>query len=315
VSVTSILPLRNPTVVPGVPPSPLASLLLSRATADGLTLSDFPGLCFWRASRPTRIRKMVMLGPRLVVVAQGRKVATFRGGNRVYDEDHLLVVTGETEIDGLILEATPERPYLAVCMELPPELVARTLLAIGDGASARPAPAHPASTSVPAFVSPLTEPVTNALARLLRALDEPLERKVVAPLVQEELVFRLMRTDAAAVLRAAVRDGDAAIPMAMRYIRDHAASPLTVESVARHVGMSASHFAHRFTAVARVSPMRFVKHVRLETARTLMLAERVRVQEAATRVGYESASHFTRDFKIAYGAAPAEYVRRILDGA
>jgi AraC-like DNA-binding protein len=297
--------------------SPLASLLLSHATAEGATPSDFGGLCFWRASRPTSIHKTVVLGPRLIVVAQGRKVAKLGGRDLVYDEDHMLVATGETRFDGMVLEATPDRPYLAFCLELPPETIARTLLAIADGAPDRPASIVGAASrnGDAAFVSPLTEPVTGAAMRLLRSLGDPLERKVVAPLAQEELVFRLMRTEAAAAIRASVRDGDAAIQVAFRYIQDNAARPLAVEDIARHVGMSASHFAHRFTAVARVSPMRFVKHVRLEKARALMLAEPVRVQEAAARVGYESASHFTRDFKIAYGAAPAEYVRRVRDGA
>ncbi|WP_437626500.1 helix-turn-helix domain-containing protein [Sorangium sp. So ce1151] len=95
----------------------------------------------------------------------------------------------------------------------------------------------------------------------------------------------------------------------MRFLRANVERPLSVEEVARHVAMSPSHFAHRFRAVARVSPMRYLKQLRLEHARTLLLSG-LRASEAAQRAGYESASHFTRDFKSRFGAAPGDYAER-----
>jgi AraC-like DNA-binding protein len=304
----------------GRPEHPLAPLIAARATGEGMTITAFSGMCFYRVTTPTRYKKLAINIPRLIVIAQGRKVARFDGGELAYDEDHFLVVTGETSFEGQILEASPERPYLAMCMELAPDVVARTLLALADAcpdatSTRRAVVSKVPEPSLPAFVSKLDAPVTNAVARLLVSLDDPLERKIIAPLAVEELVFRLLRTDGAAMGRGAVREGDGSIQVAMSYIRANASHPHTVESVARHVGMSASHFAHRFTEVARVSPMRFVKHVRLDAARELLLGNRARVGEVATRVGYESASHFTRDFKQLYGASPAEYRVRLLDGA
>lgn len=299
---------------PAPAPSPLATLIAARATEEGTTLTSFAGMCFHRVTKPVRYRKSPVLVPRLIVIAQGRKIARFENGELAYDEDHFLVVTGETHFEGHVLEASPERPYLAMCMELAPDVVARTLLALAD-AEPDATPSLKETAPLPAFVSRLDERVTNAVARLLVSLDDPIERKVIAPLAVDELVFRLLRTDGAAIVRGAVHQGDGSIQLAMQYIRANAAWPLTVEGVARQVGMSPSHFAHRFTEVARVSPMRFVKHVRLEAARELLLADRARIGEVALRVGYESASHFTRDFKQTYGAAPAEYLRRFRDSA
>jgi AraC-like DNA-binding protein len=192
-------------------------------------------------------------------------------------------------------------------IELPSDVIAKTLLALAD------ANAAPVVDPAPAFVSAVDPVVKDTVVRFVRAIDEPLERRFVAPLILEELVFRLLRTDAAAVLRAAVvRDRDAdSIQQAMRYMRARAMLPLSVEDVARHVGMSPSHFAHRFRAVARTSPMRYLKQLRLQEARALLLSDGLRIGEVATRVGYESASHFTRDFKSYFGATPAEYLRRL----
>lgn len=284
-----------------------------RGSTDLSVAVGLGALCFYRATCPTRYRKTEVVGPRLIVIAQGRCVTSFSSGDATFDEDHLMVVTGETVFESRVSDATPDRPYLALCLELPPDVVARTLLALFDGAP-QSSPSVAVEAALPAFVTPATEAVTSALARLIVATDEPLERKIVVPLAVEEIVFRLLCTEAAATIRGAVQEGDASIDTAIRYIRASHDRALTVEGIARHVGMSPSHFAHRFTAVARVSPMRFLKQVRLEQAREIMVTEKVRVQDVALRVGYESASHFTNDFKKRYGVSPVEYVRSVRSG-
>jgi AraC-like DNA-binding protein len=279
-----------------------AALVAAGARADGRSDALHPGVYFYRAERPQRFKKTLAFGPTLTMVAQGKKVARFGKLELVYAPCTYLVVTGEVTFEGEVLEA----PYLAVCVEIPCDLIARTLLALAD------ARATPAADTAPAFIAPSEPAIKDVVIRLLHAIDDPLERQIVAPLALEELVFRLLRTDAAAVLRGAVaRDRDAdSIQQAMRYLRDHAARTVSVDEVARHVAMSPSHFAHCFRAVARTSPMRYLKQVRLQNARALLVADGLRVNEAAARVGYESASHFTRDFKSYFGAAPAEYQRR-----
>ena len=285
---------------------PFRALLAAHAHEDGRCDAVYPGVHFYRATQRIRFTNTVF-GASLALVAQGRKRVRFGELELSYAPCHYLVITGEGRYDGEILEASPEAPYLSVLIELPSDVIAKTLLALAD------ANASPAVEQAPAFVSAVDPVVKDTVVRFVRANDEPLERRLVAPLILEELVFRLLRTDAAAVLRAAVvRDRDAdSIQQAMRYMRDRAALPLSVEDVARHVGMSPSHFAHRFRAVARTSPMRYLKQLRLQDARALLLSDGLRVSEVATRVGYESASHFTRDFKTYFGATPAEYLRRV----
>jgi AraC-like DNA-binding protein len=287
----------------------LLELVARGATQEGDTESAFPGLRFLRVSNPSSFRKWHAFGPMLTVVAQGRKVSSYRGVNLAYDPSRILVVTGEAEFEGKVIEATPARPFLAFCYAISPDVVAKTLLTLADEQ------VEPIAEPVPAFVGALDTLMLDCAVRWLRALEDPLERRVVAPLVVEELVFRLLRSDAAAAVRSAVgQDPDTdKVESAMRFLRANVEGALTVEDVARHVAMSPSHFAHRFRAVARVSPMRYLKQLRLQHARTLMVAEGLRVGEAAARAGYESTSHFTRDFRGFFGASPGEYARRFRD--
>lgn len=285
----------------------LVTLVDRGAKEEGINDTLFPGLRLHRASRNSAFRKWTSLGPSLTVVAQGRKVATHRGVKLAYDDRRYLVVTGEAHFEGMVLDASPQRPGLSVCFQIPPDAVAKALLTLSSSP-----PATPVKEAVPAFVGAIDVGIAESVVRMLRALPDEAERAVVIPLAIEELVFRLLRTDAAAALRGAVhleRDAEK-IQHAMRFMRANLAQSVTVEDVARQVAMSPSHFAHRFRAVARVSPMRYLKGLRIAHARTLLLNDGVRVSEAALQSGYESASHFTRDFKQVHGASPADYLRR-----
>ncbi|WAS89951.1 AraC family transcriptional regulator [Nannocystis punicea] len=283
----------------------LLALVARHANVKGRTDSPYPGLWFWRCDEPVTKRKSQALTLSLAVIVQGRKAVNFGEHAFTYDPFNYLVLTGEADYESTIIDASAERPYLSMSVGVPPDVVARTLIALADsdlGGVDEPAPA---------YVSRLDAPIVDALCRLLEAVGDPAERAVLAPLIVEEIVFRLLRSDAAAVLRRAVRRGDEArIQESMAFIRAHAAERLTVENLARRAAMSPSHYAHRFRAVARVSPMRYVKHVRLHEARTLLLRG-ARAGEVAGQVGYASASHFTRDFKSYFGVPPAEYARRL----
>ncbi|UQA60925.1 AraC family transcriptional regulator [Polyangium aurulentum] len=285
----------------------LAALVVERAKADGSSESPFPGLRYHRLSSRCTYTNVRYFAPTLTVVMQGAKRANVGGREVRYDPSHYVVVVGEVSCDGTISDASRERPYLAVCLELPPDLITKIVLTLADSHD------EPSGDPAAAFVSNLDDPIRDGLIRLIKAVDDPLDRRVLAPLVVEELVFRLLRSDAAAVMRGAVagRSQDAVnVQKAMRFMREHAARALSVEDLAKHVGMSPSHFAHRFRAIAWVSPMQYLKQVRLQRGRELLLGDGMRVSDAARTVGYESPSHFSRDFKRCYGSTPAAYLRR-----
>lgn len=121
----------------------------------------------------------------------------------------------------------------------------------------------------------------------------------------------MLCSDSAAAIRGAVaRTPDALrILISMRFIDDHLADKLTVDQLAKLAGMSASHDAHRFSSVVRVSPMRFLREARLERARTLLMESGTRANQVATLVGFESPAHFTREFKRRFGVTPSHYLR------
>jgi len=285
-----------------------------RARDPGVTPGPLPGLRFNRAERPSVFVSNRVPGLALAVVVQGKKVCRVGDREFHYDSDTCLVFTGDAQYTSSIVEANRDRPYLSMSLQLPAEEIVRTLLSLGEQTGCA-TPAAPAAEDAPAFASRVEPALVDALCRLLHTLDDPTERQVIAPLVMSELVFRLLRSAAAAAIRqAAGRRGDQArIDQAMAFMRANLTRRLSVAAIARHVAMSPSHFAHRFREVARTSPMTYLKQTRLHAARVSLLQGSGSPAEIAARVGYQSAAHFSRDFKSYFSLPPATYARRFRD--
>jgi AraC-like DNA-binding protein len=273
--------------------------LLAVAAPDAVTTTRDPDLTLYRLSHATPLVKTATFGVTLGVVLQGAKVVRLRGHEFAVDPQHLIVITRDIPYESL--PCVP--PFLGIGITFSPERVARALLALAEAGGSV------AAEPLPAFSLPLDGNLADAIDRLLRTLDDPLDGKLIAPLVLDELLFRLLRSDAAAAIRGGVgpRQDATRILEAMQFIRGNLTRKLTVDGLARSVAMSPSHFAHRFTAVARMSPMRYVREVRLERARALLGEHGARAGQIASRVGFESAAHFTREFKRRYGAPPSQF--------
>lgn len=278
-----------------------------RTPRTGLNYTETPELVAFRQEGATSMAKSASGCIYIGIILSGRKQVVIGERKYVYDVNNYFVLTSSARFESCVVDASSDEPYLSIGIAPPPDLVAEILLELGEGTGAQDYEAEPA------FLDQMRPEILESVARLARTLDDEHERRVLMPLMLRELVFRLFRTDAAAVLRSAVvKNGDEArIKDAMDFIKANASQPLTVEQIARQVSMSPSHFAHRFSEVARVSPIRYMKLVRLQRARLLMVNEGLRPMEAAVEVGYASPSHFTRDFKTWFGMPPGEFSSRM----
>ena len=291
-------------------PSLLAALreeVRRRAVREGHLASPFDGLAYFRADAPVGPKRVETSGVVVaVIVDRAKTIELASQGTLRYAPGSYLFITREARYTSVIERATRSRPYLSFALTLDPELVAETLLSMDerDGDAI-------AGDDHDAWIERWDAALGEAFLRLLRAIDDPLERRLVAPLVVREIVFRLLRSEHAGPLRRAARADDPRIRAAMRFVSANPAEAATVETLARRVAMSPSHFAHRSREIARMTPMRFVKNVRLREARLRMLRDGLRASEAAVEVGYQSPSHFTRDFKSHFGATPAAYAREL----
>jgi AraC-like DNA-binding protein len=162
-------------------------------------------------------------------------------------------------------------------------------------------------------VSPLDAGLLDAVVRLVRLLDTPAEARFLAPLVTREIVYRLLRGEQGGRLGQAAALGGSThrIVEAVERLRHDFDRPLHIEEMAQELGMSVSGLHHHFKAVTAMSPLQFQKHLRLQEARRLMLGEDLDAASAGYRVGYDDASHFSREYKRLFGAPPMRDVERL----
>ncbi|MFD4700286.1 AraC family transcriptional regulator [Streptomyces niveus] len=249
--------------------------------------------------------------PLLVVMAQGGKRLML--GDEVYEyrAGQCLVVTADLPVTGHFLDASRDHPSLAMGLVLRPGAIAPLLLEGGVPRRTR----RTGRAAVPPSIATgdASPELLDAVTRLVRLLDHPADVPVLAPLIEREILWRLLSGPHGDMIRQiGLPDSNLThINRAAQWIRDNYAEPLRVEDLARLVGMSTSAFHRHFRTITATSPLQFQKRIRLQEARTLLLAHPHDVAGAGHLVGYDSQSQFTREYRRLFGAPPGRDAARL----
>lgn len=273
---------------------------------DGSHQTALPSLVLARGSVPTMCMPTVYQ-PCLGIVVQGCKRAVLNDEVFRYDALNYLVVSVTLPMMGQVLEASPEHPYLSLRLNLDLEEIARLVLQLGDRGPS------PVAADRGLFVARLDEPLLDAVLRMVKLLDAPEDIDVLAPVVQREIYYRILRGDLGSRLvdLAQSEGGNHRVVRAIEWLKQHYAAPLRIEELAGVVHLSPSALHHRFKAITAMSPLQYQKHLRLHEARRLMFADGIECATAGHRVGYESASQFSREYRRLFGAPPRSEIARL----
>lgn len=272
---------------------------------DG-SAQPLPGIFIARLSTPQE-RLHSVLEPSFCVIAQGSK-ETFLGQVRYqYDPLHYLLTTMKLPRVSQVMEASKEQPYLSFRMELDPALVSSVMIESGHVPYAEKEDARAVGVSM------LDADLLDAVVRLIRLSESPDEIPVLRPLIEREIIYRLLVGEQGTRLRylATVEGYAPDIAKAVERIRDDFDQPLSIDQLASDLGMSVSGFHHHFKAVTALSPLQYQKQLRLQEARRLMLGEDMDAASAAYQVGYNDASHFSREYKRLFGEPPMRHVQQL----
>jgi len=280
----------------------MTALVAELAVGEGATFSALPGVKFGRSHRSVP-RAPVLYEPGVFILCQGRK----RGflGDQVfsYGANEFLVLTVPMPFE-VETVATPEVPLLGVSIRLDLAVAADLALAID--------PAGAATHAVEGIgAAPLDAPLADTVLRLLRALRSPVETRLFGQGLMREVCYRILTGAKGGAVRAALAQQSHFGQIARALRRIHADYPerLDVETLAQEVHMSPAAFHAHFKSVTATSPIQYLKATRLHKARLLMIEDGVSASRASSRVGYESASQFSREFKRLFGRTPVEEQR------
>ncbi|MFO1105884.1 MAG: AraC family transcriptional regulator [Amaricoccus sp.] len=279
--------------------TPIEELRARVATAcpEGQRATSIPRLGLMRSDAPT-VFGPGFYQPVVCFAAQGRKQISVAGRDYAYDSEHYLAVALDLPVMARITEASPEAPYLVIRLSLDPGLLAGLMLDMPGAAGLR---------SPGLGIGRMEPDLLDAVLRMVRLIDRPEEAAALAPLVEREILWRLLLGPQGPMLRQiALADSRLArVGRAIGWIRAHFDQPLRIADLAERAAMSPATLHRHFRAVTAMSPLQYQKHLRLHEARRRLLVAHDAAQDVGFRVGYESPSQFSRDYARLFGAPPA----------
>ncbi len=272
--------------------------------------TKIPGLRLSRWTTPTEPTSYT-LNSSICLIAQGVKQVVLGEENYLYDATRFLISSVDLPVVANIVEATPEKPYLGLILELDLKEISQLIVDSG-------LPVTRSGLSRKGMaVSQLSLPLMGAFQRLMDLLEEKENIRVLAPLVKREIFFRLLTSDQGPRLQQITASGGHShqISRAITWLKSNYASPLRIKDLAADAGMSKSAFHSHFKAVTSMTPLQFQKRLRLNEARRLMLTENLDALSATYEVGYESPSQFSREYSRLFGAPPLRDINRLRQSA
>jgi len=268
--------------------------------------ATLPGLSFARVTAPTPPMSY-LYEPSIAMIVRGSKRVQLGGTTYFYDESRFLLTAINLPTVTQVLEASPELPYISLLMRLDMQ-AARQMIADVDMHDASAPMAGSAMATGPATVE-----LFDAVSRLVDLLDQPRDLPHLGTLIQREIIYRILASSAGARFRETVLLGTQSqrTAKAIAWLRENYTQPLKVEALAELANMGLSTLHHHFRALTSMSPLQYQKHLRLHEARRILLSENVDAATAALRVGYESASQFSREYRRMFGSPPIRDVAQL----
>jgi len=262
-------------------------------------VTAIPGLSLYRRDEPTQPMSG-MYEPSICLIAQGAKRVLLGDEPYVYDAQHFLITSVNLPTVAQIIKASRERPWLGLKLKLDQREISQLMV------NSNLPPLRTQQSSRGMAIGEVTLPLISAFQRLIDLLAEPKDIPILAPIIQREIVYRLLVGDQGARLRQMASAGSQSqqIARAIDWLKSHFTNPVRIEDLATQVNMSTSTFHHHFRALTAMSPLQYQKWLRLNEARRLMLSERLDATSAAFQVGYQSPSQFSREYSRSFGAPP-----------
>lgn len=245
----------------------------------------------------------VLYQPMLGIVLRGAKRVVIGDRTLSYDANHFFIASIDVPASSVMIESSPEAPYVAARLAIDHDVLADLVVDI---------PCEARGDTAAFAVGAMTPELLDAWSRMLQLLDAPNEIDMLAPLIEREILFRILQGPQGALLRQAARSDSrfAQIRSAIAHLRANFDRLVRIEELVEIAGMSGATFHRHFRAATAMSPLQYQKALRLQEARRRLIAD-AGASGAAYAVGYESASQFSREYTRMFGTPPARDAARL----
>jgi AraC-like DNA-binding protein len=285
----------------------LARLIGAVTPSEGTVELRLAGVRAARVSQPNQEPVHYVQQSSLCVAAQGAKIAMIGGDTYSYEAGQMALYSVDVPIAGRVTRASYAEPYLVLMIDLDAEKIAELVPQVFPGGVPK------ARDTRALYVGDANAHIVDAAARLVELIEQPVEAALLAPLVRDEILIRLLRSPMGSRVAQIGQAGSSMqrIANAVSWLRTNFDQPANIEELATLVNMSVTSFHRQFKAVTGMSPLQYQKTLRLQEARRLMLTAMMDAGVAGRRVGYMSAAQFSREYSRFFGSAPTKDISRL----
>lgn len=280
----------------------LAAVIEQFGNGDGITHTEIDGFNLYRSSISVP-RHPVVYDPTICVIAQGRKEINFGEQKRGYDPDNYLINSITMPLEAEVCDVSKETPYLGLSLQIDRYMVSQLMVEMDKVSE----PMMPRDTYDIILSSKLNDRLNTSFIKLIQTLADPMDREVLAPSLKREIFYEVLKGPHGYLLRNCVTNhaGANRIAPVVHFLENNFHQNIDIDTISNIAGMSTSSLHEHFKQVTSMSPMQFVKNLRLHSAHSLLLTGRA-ASEVSYQVGYSSPSQFSREFKRLFGSSPRE---------
>ena len=279
-------------------------LLAKHTPEEGANLTPVPNLKTWKMSEPYKLIPQVY-EPCIMIGAQGKKNIFLDGKRYDYNPGNIMTLFAPMPLECELIEASPEKPLLVAIIQFDRSRISQMILKMEQAAPQIIKQDTPNNVSG-IFSAPLKQSLLDVMIRLLKTLDDPNEAIILGESIIDEIYFRILSDEQGGMLKYHLQQSGQIheILKTVEYLHQNLDKSISIDELADFVNMSSSGFHKKFKEVMHLSPLQFVKSIKLNKAQSYIM-EGKNVSEAGFMVGYNSSAQFSREYKRFFGMPPS----------
>lgn len=285
----------------------IKNIVLNHITNAGIFTSTIDGLILVRQNEPTKFMPC-FYNPTCILVLQGQKHMLYDNENLIYEKGQYVISCTDIPVSSRVTKASDEKPFICLVLKLESDLISQLIMETKPKLT-------PTQQDKSIAISNIDNEILDAFYRLVQLLDKPqAEQNILAPIIKKEIYYRLLTGNLGKQLQTINTKGTRSnqIVHAIQILKDKYVEKLNMDEVAQSVNMAPSSFYRNFKEVTKVSPLQYQKQLRLNEAQRLMLTGQYDATTASYKVGYESPTQFSREYKKMFGNPPKTNVKKIV---
>ena len=285
----------------------IRDIILRNIQGVGNYPTSIKGLRIVRRNHPTEFLRC-FYNPTCILVLQGQKHMLYDNQNLVYGKGHYVVSCADIPVSSRVAQATVDEPFVVLILEFDSNLISNLILETKLHQSVD-------NDEKCLAIADVDEELLDAFYRLAMLIEKPeSEQNIMSPIIIKEVYYRLLTGKLGNQLRLINTKGTRSnqVVQAIHYLKENYSEKLNIEYIAQKFNMAPSSFYRNFKDVTSVSPLQYQKQLRLYEAQRLMLSGDYDAQSACYKVGYESPTQFSREYKKMFGNPPRTDIKNLV---